>query len=44
VLPPQRSYWVPLTVAIVPKPGYGSVFARALQRGSGTVVGSYRGR
>ena len=30
VLPLQRSYWVPLTVAIVFKPDYGSVFARAL--------------
>jgi Fusaric acid resistance protein-like len=38
VLPPQRSYWVPLTAAIVLKPDYGSVFARALQRGFGTVV------
>ncbi|MGH3288224.1 MAG: FUSC family protein, partial [Streptosporangiaceae bacterium] len=39
VLPLQRSYWVPLTVAIVLKPDYGSVFARALQRGIGTIVG-----
>jgi uncharacterized membrane protein YccC len=30
VLPLQRSYWVPLTVAIVFKPDYGSVFVRAL--------------
>jgi uncharacterized membrane protein YccC len=44
MLPLQCSYLVPLTVAIVPKPDYGSVFARALQRGSGTVVGSCRGR
>ncbi len=34
VLPLQRSYWVPLTVAIVLKPDYGSVFVRAVQRGS----------
>ena len=44
VLPLQRSYWVPLTVAIVLKPDYGSVFARALQRGIGTVVGAVAGR
>ncbi len=43
VLPLQRSYWVPLTVAIVLKPDYGSVFARALQRGIGTVVGAVTG-
>jgi len=43
VLPLQRSYWVPLTVAIVLKPDYGSVFARALQRGIGTVVGAVAG-
>jgi uncharacterized membrane protein YccC len=43
ILPLQRSYWVPLTVAIVLKPDYGSVFARALQRGLGTVVGAVCG-
>jgi uncharacterized membrane protein YccC len=43
ILPLQRSYWVPLTVAIVLKPDYGSVFARALQRGLGTVVGAVFG-
>jgi uncharacterized membrane protein YccC len=43
VLPLQRSYWVLLTVAIVLKPDYGSVFARALQRGIGTVVGAFLG-
>jgi uncharacterized membrane protein YccC len=43
VLPLQRSYWVPLTVAIVFKPDYGSVFARALQRGLGTVAGAVLG-
>jgi uncharacterized membrane protein YccC len=43
VLPLQRSYWVPLTVAIVLKPDYGSVFARAVQRGIGTVVGAVAG-
>jgi uncharacterized membrane protein YccC len=43
ILPLQRSYWVPLTVAIVLKPDYGSVFARALQRGIGTVLGAVLG-
>ena len=43
VLPLQRSYWVPLTVAIVLKPDYGSVFARTLQRAIGTVVGAVAG-
>jgi uncharacterized membrane protein YccC len=43
VLPLQRSYWVPLTVAIVLKPDYGSVFARAVQRGIGTMVGAVVG-
>ncbi len=43
VLPLQRSYWVPLTVAIVLRPDFGSVFARALQRGIGTVVGAVIG-
>jgi uncharacterized membrane protein YccC len=38
-----RSYWVVLTVAIVLKPDYGSVFARALQRGLGTIVGAFLG-
>jgi uncharacterized membrane protein YccC len=43
VLALQRSYWVPLTVAIVLKPDYGSVFARAVQRGIGTIVGAVVG-
>ncbi len=43
VLPLQRSYWVVLTVAIVVKPDYGSVFARALQRGIGTIAGAVLG-
>jgi uncharacterized membrane protein YccC len=43
VLPLQRSYWVALTVAIVLKPDFGSVFARAMQRGIGTVVGAVAG-
>src|SRR4029077_5652599 len=43
VLHLQRSYWVLLTVAIVFKPDYGSVFARAVQRGLGTMVGAGAG-
>ena len=39
----ERSYWVVLTVAIILKPDYGSVFARAVQRGAGTVVGAVLG-
>lgn len=39
VAPIDRSYWVVLTVAVVLKPDFGSVFARAIQRGLGTVVG-----
>ncbi|OIV35334.1 hypothetical protein BIV57_22055 [Mangrovactinospora gilvigrisea] len=35
----ERSYWMLLTVAIVMKPDFGSVFVRAVQRGLGTVVG-----
>jgi uncharacterized membrane protein YccC len=43
VLPLARSYWVVLTVVIILKPDYGSVFARAVQRGIGTVVGAVLG-
>lgn len=35
----QRPYWVLLTVAIVLKPDFGSVFGRAVQRGAGTLLG-----
>jgi uncharacterized membrane protein YccC len=38
-LPLERPYWITLTVAVVLKPDFGSVFARAIQRGLGTVVG-----
>lgn len=37
--PTQRRYWIVMTVAVVLKPDFGSVFARAVQRGTGTVVG-----
>jgi uncharacterized membrane protein YccC len=43
VIPLQRSYWVVLTVAIVLKPDFGSVFARAVQRGVGTIIGAVLG-
>jgi uncharacterized membrane protein YccC len=39
LLPIQRPYWVLLTVAIVLKPDFGSVFTRAIQRGAGTLLG-----
>jgi uncharacterized membrane protein YccC len=38
-LPFPRPYWVLLTVALVLKPDFGSVFARAVQRGAGTLIG-----
>lgn len=42
-VPLQRSYWVLLTTAIVMKPDFGSVFARAVQRGLGTAIGAVIG-
>ncbi|PRY47407.1 putative membrane protein YccC [Geodermatophilus tzadiensis] len=39
LLPIERPYWVLLTVAIVLKPDFGSVFTRAVQRGAGTLLG-----
>ncbi|PXY31304.1 FUSC family protein [Prauserella muralis] len=39
VVPVERSYWITLTVGIVLKPDFGSVFGRAVLRGLGTVVG-----
>jgi uncharacterized membrane protein YccC len=39
-LPLQRSYWVILAVAVVMKPDFGSVFARAVQYGVGTLIGA----
>ena len=43
VTPLTRSYWVVLAVVVIMKPDYGSVFARALQRGAGTILGSVLG-
>ncbi|WP_216213318.1 FUSC family protein [Amycolatopsis aidingensis] len=39
LVPVERSYWITLTVGIVLKPDFGSVFGRAVLRGLGTVVG-----
>jgi uncharacterized membrane protein YccC len=39
----QRSYWVPLTVAVVLRPDLGSVFTRALQSAVGTIIGASAG-
>ncbi len=43
VVPVQRSYWVPLAVAVILKPDYGSVFIRAVQRAGGTIIGALLG-
>jgi uncharacterized membrane protein YccC len=37
---PSHSYWLPLTVAVVVRPEYSSVFVRTLNRVVGTVVGA----
>jgi hypothetical protein len=37
---PSHSYWLPLTVAVVVRPEYGSVVARTVNRVVGTVVGA----
>lgn len=39
----ERPYWVMLTVAVALKPDFGSVFARGVLRGGGTVVGALLG-
>ena len=38
--PPQHAYWIPLTVAMVLRPEYGSVLARSVHRLLGTVCGA----
>jgi uncharacterized membrane protein YccC len=43
VVPGERSYWIPITVIMVFKPDFGSVFARAVQRSVGTIVGAAAG-
>lgn len=35
----NHSYWLPMTVAIVLKPDFGSVFVRAIHRSIGTLAG-----
>ncbi|SDX17053.1 Uncharacterized membrane protein YccC [Amycolatopsis xylanica] len=39
LIPLERSYWLTLTVGLVLKPDFGSVFGRAVLRGIGTVAG-----
>src|SRR6202042_3656549 len=36
----SHSYWLPLTVAVVVRPEYGSVFVRTVNRIAGTILGS----
>lgn len=36
---PAHAYWIPLTVAVVVRPEYGSVLVRSLHRLAGTIVG-----
>lgn len=38
-LPGDHSYWLAMTVAIVLKPDFGSVFVRAIHRSIGTCIG-----
>ena len=35
----DHAYWLPVTVAIIMKPDFGSVFTRAIHRSIGTVIG-----
>lgn len=35
----DHAYWLPMTVAIVLKPDFGSVFVRAIHRSLGTLIG-----
>ncbi|MDT8910184.1 FUSC family protein [Amycolatopsis sp. PS_44_ISF1] len=39
VVPFERTYWITLTVGVILKPDFGSVFGRAVLRGLGTVAG-----
>ena len=40
ILPLNRSYWVPLAVAVVMKPDFGAIPVRAVQYGVGTIAGA----
>jgi hypothetical protein len=37
---PSHSYWLPLTVAVLVRPEYGSVFVRTVNRVAGTIIGA----
>jgi uncharacterized membrane protein YccC len=37
---PSHSYWLPLTVAVIVRPEYSSVFERTVNRVAGTMVGA----
>jgi uncharacterized membrane protein YccC len=37
---PAHGFWLPLTVAVIVRPEYGSVFVRTVNRVAGTVVGA----
>lgn len=37
---PSHSYWLPLTVAVLVRPEYGSVFVRTVNRVVGTIIGA----
>ncbi|WP_374834525.1 FUSC family protein [Paenochrobactrum pullorum] len=39
IVPGQRSYWLPLTVAVIMKSDAGSIYVRAVHRSLGTIVG-----
>ncbi|MCW2527981.1 MAG: hypothetical protein JWM76_2841 [Pseudonocardiales bacterium] len=36
----SHAFWIPLTVGVIVRPEYGSVFVRTVNRGAGTVVGA----
>lgn len=40
LVPIERPYWIVLTVVLVMKPDFGSVFGRAVLRSAGTVIGA----
>uniref|UniRef100_UPI003D936EF7 FUSC family protein n=1 Tax=Gordonia sp. B7-2 TaxID=3420932 RepID=UPI003D936EF7 len=37
---PQHSFWLPLTVAVIVRPEYASIFVRTMNRVAGTLVGA----
>ncbi|MFC4625822.1 FUSC family protein [Daeguia caeni] len=38
-IPGERTYWIPLSVAVILKPDFGSIFVRAVLRSVGTLAG-----